>query len=219
MPSISPRVIRRVSFYYEALLKLNLAADDYVSSKKIEEMTGISSNQVRQDFFALGITIGRQKKGYQAGVLQNEIKRVLSIDHCSEVVVVGAGRLGRALAEYPLFWVRNIRVVALFDVDSSLFNRSVTIHGQNIPILPVDGMETFFRQRPCVSVALLTVPEKEAQGALENLLRLGIKGVINFAPRILKQPKGSRKIHLVNECVGSSLYKTVYQIFQDQEEK
>ncbi len=218
-PSVSARVIRRVSFYYEALLKLNLAADDYVSSKRIEEMTGVSCNQVRQDFFYLGISIGRQKKGYQVGMLQYELKRVLSIDKCAEVVIVGAGRLGKALAEYPLFWVRNIRIVALFDIDASIVNQKVSVHGQDIPILSVDNMEAFFLQRPCVGVALLTVPESEAQGALENLVRLGIKGVINFAPRILKQPKGNKKIQLVNECIGSSLYKIVYQIFQDQEGK
>lgn len=215
---ISVRVIRRISFYYEALLKLKMEPESYISSKRIEEMTGVSCNQVRQDLFYLGIAIGRQKKGYQVGMLLNELKRVLSIDKCSEVVIVGAGRLGRALADYPLFWVRNIRIVALFDTDETLVKQSLTIHGEKVPILHVNSMEKFLCNRPCVRIALLTVPENEAQGAMEKLIKLGIKGVINFAPRILKQPKGSRKIQIINECVGASLYKIVYQIFHDNDE-
>lgn len=212
------RVIRRVSFYYEALLKLDMEPETYISSKRIEEMTGVSCNQVRQDFFYLGIAIGRQKKGYQVGMLLGELKRVLSIDKCSEVIIVGAGRLGRALAEYPLFWVRNIRIVALFDTDKDVVKQNLTIHGQTVSILHVNEMESFLHLRPCVSIALLTVPESEAQAALENLIQLGIRGVVNFAPRILKLPKGNKRIQLVNECIGASLYKIVYQIFQNSDE-
>ena len=72
---ISLRVIRRISFYYEALLKLNLPEDAYVSSKKLEDVTGVSCNQVRQDFFYLGISIGKQKKGYQVHKLFLELKK------------------------------------------------------------------------------------------------------------------------------------------------
>jgi redox-sensing transcriptional repressor len=215
--AISVRVIRRVSFYYEALLKLNLEPDAYISSKKIEEMTGVSCNQIRQDFFYLGIAIGRQKKGYQVGRLIDELKRVLSIDQCAEVIVVGAGRLGRALAEYPLFWVRNVRIVALFDKDPGVVDQTLILHGQEIPILHVDRMESFLKNRPCVNIALLTVPEQEAQGVLDNLVGLSIKGVVNFAPRILKLPKGEKRVQLINECIGASLYKVVYQIFQRQD--
>jgi NADH/NAD ratio-sensing transcriptional regulator Rex len=70
---ISLRVIRRISFYYEALLKLDLSDDSYISSRKLEEITGVSCNQVRQDFFYLGISIGKQKKGYQVKKLFKEL--------------------------------------------------------------------------------------------------------------------------------------------------
>jgi NADH/NAD ratio-sensing transcriptional regulator Rex len=77
---ISLRVIRRISFYYEALLKLNLPDDYYISSTQLEDITGVSCNQVRQDFFYLGISIGKQKKGYQVKRLFKELKKILSID-------------------------------------------------------------------------------------------------------------------------------------------
>jgi len=214
---ISARVIRRVSFYYEVLLKLNLSPDTYISSKRIEEMTGVSCNQVRQDFFYLGFAIGRQKKGYQVGVLLAELKRVLSVEKCAEVVVVGAGRLGRALTEYPLFGVRNIRIVALFDNDQQVVGQNLKVRDEIVPILHVDAMDAFLRTRAGVNIALLTVPESQAQGAFDNLIRLGIKGIVNFAPRILKIPKGNKQVQLINECVGASLYKIVYQICRNQE--
>ena len=109
---ISLRVITRISFYYEALLKLNIPGDSYISSKRLEEITGVSCNQIRQDFFYLGISIGRQKRGYQMKRLFRELKKILSIDKGADVVVIGAGRLGRALSEYKLFKVRNINVIA-----------------------------------------------------------------------------------------------------------
>ena len=124
---ISLRVIQRISFYYEALLKLNLPGDSYISSKKLEEITGVSCNQVRQDFFYLGISIGKQKKGYLVKKLFKELKKILSIDRGAEVIVIGAGRLGRALSEYKLFKVRNINVAALFDIKPELMGTFVEI--------------------------------------------------------------------------------------------
>ena len=131
---ISLRVIRRISFYYEALLKLGLPEEEYILSKKLEEITGVSSNQVRQDFFYLGISIGKQKKGYQVKRLFNELKRILSVDKEAEVIVIGAGRLGRALAEYKLFKVRNIHVVALFDINREIIGEILEVKGEKIPI-------------------------------------------------------------------------------------
>lgn len=211
---ISLRVIRRISFYYEALLKLNLPDDYYISSTKLEEITGVSCNQVRQDFFYLGISIGKQKKGYQVKKLFKELKKILSIDTGADVVVIGAGRLGRALSEYKLFKVRNINVRALFDVKEDLVGNCVHVKGEDIPILHTDQMEEFLGQNQHIKIALLTVPEDSAQGLLDKLVDLGIKGIVNFTPRILKRPKNAKDIQIVNDCIGASLYKIVYQIYQ-----
>lgn len=210
---ISLRVIQRISFYYEALLKLNLTDDSYISSKKLEEITGVSCNQVRQDFFYLGISIGKQKKGYQVKKLFRELKKILSIDKGADVVVIGAGRLGRALSEYKLFKVRNIHVAAMFDIKPGLVNTTVTIKGENVSIYPVDQLEFYLREHPEVKIALLSVPEQAAQETLDRLVGYGIKGVVNFAPKILKLPKGAKDVQLVNDCIGASLYKIVYQIY------
>jgi len=209
---ISLRVIRRISFYYEALLKLDLPEDDYISSKKLEEITGVSCNQVRQDFFYLGISIGKQKKGYQVKKLFKELKRILSVDKGAEVIVIGAGRLGRALSEYKLFKVRNIHVVALFDIKNELVGKHVEVKGEKIPIYHINSLEEFLKNRPEIKIAMLTVPDIMAQDMLDQLVRYGIKGIVNFAPKILKIPKNAKNIQLVNDCIGASLYKIVYQI-------
>jgi redox-sensing transcriptional repressor len=211
---ISLRVIRRISFYYEALLKLNLPDDYYISSTQLEEITGVSCNQVRQDFFYLGISIGKQKKGYQVKKLFRELKKILSIDRGADVIVIGAGRLGRALSEYKLFKVRNINVRALFDTKEELVGNFVHVKGEEIPILHIDALEEFLTTNSPIKIALLTVPEQSAQQLLDRLIALGIKGIFNFTPRILKRPAEAKDVQIVNDCIGASLYKIVYQIYQ-----
>jgi len=211
---ISLRVIRRISFYYEALLKLNLPDDYYISSTQLEEITGVSCNQVRQDFFYLGISIGKQKKGYQVKKLFKELKKILSIDRGADVIVIGAGRLGRALSEYKLFKVRNINVEALFDTKEELVGNFVHVKGEEIPILHIDTLEDFLKTNSHIKIALLTVPEQSAQQLLDRLIASGIKGIVNFTPRILKRPLNAKDVQIVNDCIGASLYKIVYQIYQ-----
>jgi redox-sensing transcriptional repressor len=206
-------VITRVSFYYEALLKLDLPGDSYISSKKLEEITGVSCNQVRQDFFYLGISIGKQKKGYHVEKLFHALRKVLSIDKGASVIVVGAGRLGRALSEYKLFKVRNIQVDALFDIKEDLVGTVVDIKGRKTPIYHVDKLGEYLRENPNVKIALLTVPESCAQEILDELVELGIKGVVNYSPRILKLPEKTKAVQLVNDSIGASLYKVVYQTY------
>lgn len=210
---ISLRVIRRISFYYEALLKLNLPDNAYVSSKKLEEVTGVSCNQVRQDFFYLGISIGKQKKGYQVKKLFKELKKILSIDRGAKVILIGAGRIGQALSNYRLFRGRNITVAALFDIKPELVGRDIGREGDKKTILPLTGLEEYLNANPDVKIALLTLPEEAAQEVLDRLVKCGIKGVVNFAPKILKLPKAEKNVQLINDCIGTSLYKIVYQLY------
>jgi redox-sensing transcriptional repressor len=210
---ISLRVIRRISFYYEALLKLNLPENAYVSSKKLEEVTGVSCNQVRQDFFYLGISIGKQKKGYQVNKLFQELKKILSIDHGAKVIIVGAGRIGQALSNYKLFNDRNITVTALFDIKKDLVGSEIGKPGQKKPVLHIDQLGPYLQENPDIKIALLTVPEEAAQETLDKLIGHGVKGIVNFAPKILKVSKETRDVQVINDCIGTALYKIVYQLY------
>jgi len=191
-----------------------LPDDVYISSTKLEEITGVSCNQVRQDFFYLGISIGKQKKGYQVKKLFKELKKILSIDTGADVIVIGAGRLGRALSEYKLFKVRNINVKALFDVKEDLVGNCVHVKGEDVPIHHINSLDSFLTENPGIKIALLTLPEENAQNLLDELIDLGIKGIVNFTPRILRRPTNAKDVQIVNDCIGASLYKIVYQVFQ-----
>ena len=210
---ISLRVISRISFYYEALLKLNLPESSYVSSKKLEEVTGVSCNQVRQDFFYLGISIGKQKKGYQVNKLFQELKKILSIDHGAKAIIVGAGRIGQALSNYKLFNDRNITVTALFDIKKDLVGSEIGKPGRKKPVLHIEQLEPYLQENPDIKIALLTVPEEAAQETMDKLIGHGIKGIVNFAPKILKVPKEIHDVQLINDCIGTALYKIVYQLY------
>jgi redox-sensing transcriptional repressor len=210
---ISLRVIRRISYYYEALLKLNLPDTAYVSSKKLEDVTGVSCNQVRQDFFYLGISIGKQKKGYQVHKLFLELRKILSVDHVTKVIIVGAGRIGQALSNYKLFNDRNITVTALFDIKEGLVGSDVGKPGRKKPVLHVDQLDAYLQENPDIKIALLTVPEEAAQETMDKLIGHGVKGIVNFAPKILKVPKEMRDVQVNNDCIGTSLYQIVYQLY------
>jgi redox-sensing transcriptional repressor len=210
---ISLRVSRRILFYYEAMLKLNLPDDTYISSKKLEEVTGVSCNQIRQDFFYLGISIGKQKKGYQVKKLFNELKKLLSIEKGARMIIIGAGRIGQALADYKLFRSRNITVAALFDIKKDLIDTMVGRLGEEKPILHIDQLEDFLGKNPDIRIAMITVPEESAQMVLDRLMAKGVKGVVNFAPKILRVPKEAKNVILINDCIGSSLYKVIYQCY------
>lgn len=216
MRKISLKVITRVSIYYEALLKLNLPDDVFISSQKLEEITGVSSNQIRQDLYYLGVSVGKQKKGYQVERLFSALRHILSIDQGAEVIVIGAGRLGRALSDYKLFQVRNIQVAALFDVKEDLVGTSIMLRGRKTPIFHIDRLEEFLQENLHIRIALLTIPETCAQEILDKVLAFGISGVVNFAPKILKLPRGVKNVQLVNDCIGASLYKIVYQLDHEQ---
>lgn len=209
---MSLRVIRRISFYYEGLLKLGLPDDSYISSKKLEDITGISCNQIRQDFFYLGISIGKQKKGYQVKKLHDELRDTLSIDSLAEVIVIGAGRLGLALSEYRLFKARNIHVRALFDIKPELVGTNVDIKGEKIAIHHVDQLEDYLKEHKETRICILAVPEHAAQGLLDRLINFGIEGIVNYAPTVLKLPPNAGNVQLANECIGAALYKIVYQL-------
>ena len=86
------------------------------------------------------------------------------------------------------------------------------VRGEKIPIYHIDKLKKYLKENPGTEIALLTVPETSAQKVLDELVKLRIRGIVNFAPKILKLPKGARNVQLINDCIGASLYKIVYQI-------
>jgi redox-sensing transcriptional repressor len=141
------------------------------------------------------------------------LKKILSIDRGAKVIIVGAGRIGQALSNYKLFNDRNITVTALFDIKSELVGTEIGKPGRKKPILHIERLESYLRENPDVKIALLTVPEEAAQETMDKLIGHGVRGIVNFAPKILKVPKEIRDVQVINDCIGTALYKIVYQLY------
>jgi redox-sensing transcriptional repressor len=165
--------------YLDGLLREGSAT---VSSGQLGDALGVTDTQVRKDLAYLG-NLGQPGIGYPTHELILAIRRLLGIDREWAVALVGIGNLARALLRYRGFPQRNFRIVALFDSDPAKIGQRV----DNLVIHPIDQM-------PAVIVAtraelgLLAVPAESAQVVADALVAAGIRGVLNFAPVVLRLP-------------------------------
>jgi redox-sensing transcriptional repressor len=176
--------VGRLSLYLRRLEGLFRQGVKKVSSGQLGEALGVTDAQVRKDLAALG-NLGHPGIGYATHELIAAIRRALGIDREWKVVLVGVGNLARALLRYRGFQQRGFRIVALFDADKALVGQRV------------DGLEVFPPERLAPVIAatgaelgLLTVPSESAQAVADALVAAGIRGVLNFAPVVLRLPPG-----------------------------
>jgi redox-sensing transcriptional repressor len=179
---LSRASVGRLSLYLRRLEGLRREGVAKVSSGQLGEALGITDAQVRKDLAALG-NLGHPGVGYATQELVGAIRRALGIDREWSVVLVGVGNLARALLRYRGFQQRGFRIVALFDADPAKV-------GQH-----VDGLEVYAPERLGAIVAatgaelgLLTVPSESAQAVADALVAAGVRGVLNFAPVVLRLP-------------------------------
>jgi redox-sensing transcriptional repressor len=174
----------RLSLYLRRLERLQSEGTATVSSGQLGEPLGISDAQVRKDLACLG-NLGLPGIGYPTAELSAALQRALGIDRGWTVVLVGVGNLARALLRYRGFQQHHFRIVALFDSDPAKVGQCV------------DGLEIHAPARMAAVIratgadlALLTVPSEAAQGVADALVAAGIRGVLNFAPVVLRLPPG-----------------------------
>ncbi len=175
---ISEAVIRRLPKYYRYLVDLELKGETKVSSVRFAEMLGITASQVRQDFCNFG-GFGQQGYGYDVSNLRTEIAKILGLDKSYNMIIIGAGNIGRAIASYRGFGIA-FDVIGAFDV----ICRTDTI-ASNIPLLHIDKLDSFVNQNK-VDVAVIATQKDAAQAVAEKLYELNIKNIWNFAPVDLK---------------------------------
>ncbi|MFQ3546722.1 MAG: redox-sensing transcriptional repressor Rex [Termitinemataceae bacterium] len=167
----------------------------YVTSGEIEERTGWSSNTVRKDIsYIEGAVAG--SSGYDRLRLLSAITEALGLTKTRRFCIVGLGRLGSAYLNFPAFSDEHFELVAGFD---SNVNR-IEILRSPVPLYPAYKMGEVI-SRFSIELALLCVPGSEAQAATDRLVSAGIKGIINFAPVVLKVPEGVsvRNVYIVDE--------------------
>jgi redox-sensing transcriptional repressor len=157
-------------------------AEGTVSSSELSELVGVSAAQVRRDLAALG-HLGQRGVGYDAAALAVAIRKTLGIDRMWKVVVAGAGNLARALLRYRGFADQGFQIVGLFDADTGKI-------GETIEGLKVQNIANL---REAVAnlgaeLGVVTVPSDAAQAVAEQMAAAGLKGVMNFAPVLLRLP-------------------------------
>lgn len=201
--NISQAVIRRLPRYYRYLGDLLENEVERISSNDLSKRMNVTASQIRQDLNNFG-GFGQQGYGYNVKYLHTEIGKILGLDNTHNFVIVGAGNLGQALANYVSFEKRGFVVKGLFDVNPRL--EGMTIRG--IPIRRMDELKDFIKNNN-IEIAVLTIPKEKAIEVADTLADTEIKGIWNFAHTDLKLPK-----HIIVENVhlSDSLMSLSYRI-------
>ncbi|HHV58465.1 MAG TPA: redox-sensing transcriptional repressor Rex [Firmicutes bacterium] len=189
-------VIRRLPKYYRYLGELVERKVERISSQTLADMMGISASQLRQDLNHFG-EFGQQGYGYRVEDLYQEIGRIIGLEKEYNMVIVGAGNLGQALANYPNFSKRGFILRGVFDVNPKL----IGLRLRDNEIIDTDRLEDFIKKND-ISIGIITVPKEAAQEVADRMVKAGIKAIWNFAPIDLKVPED---VILVNEHLADRL--------------
>lgn len=200
---ISQAVIRRMPRYYRYLGELIEAGAERISSGDLSSRMNVTASQIRQDLNNFG-GFGQQGYGYNVKYLYDAIGKILGVNQQHNIIVVGAGNLGQALANYMKFEKRGFVIIGLFDINPAL--QGISVRG--IRIRMMDELEDFVKDKR-VDIAAITVPKERAEEVANMLVGLGIHGIWNFAHVDLEVPE-----HVVVENVhlSDSLMQLSYNI-------
>jgi redox-sensing transcriptional repressor len=194
--------VPRLALYLRKLRELRSRGVERVSSKDLADLIGLNAAQIRKDFSYFG-EFGTRGVGYEVARLVDEISHCLGLDRSWNVVIVGAGLLGTALARYRGFSEQGFRLVAMFDSSATVIGASYGA-GRVRSIADLDG----FCRDEKVDIALVTVPAGEAEATVARLTAAGVKAVLNFAPvRVhASEEVMVRQVDLSSELMSLTFY-------------
>ena len=206
---ISRAVIGRLPRYYRYLGDLSEAGVERISSNELSKKMRVTASQIRQDLNNFG-GFGQQGYGYNVKYLRAEIGKILGLGCSHNMIIIGAGNLGQALAKYSSFERSGFVLKGIFDVNQSL--QGVSIRG--VPIRMMEELEPFLKENE-IEIAALTIPKSNVSEVADLLVKNGIKGMWNFAHTDLVLPKDVivESVHL-----SDSLMKLSYNITRYKEE-
>ena len=208
--SISKAVIKRLPRYYRYLGELIEEGVERISSNELSEKMRVTASQIRQDLNNFG-GFGQQGYGYNVPYLYDEIGKILGLDKTYHMIIIGAGNLGQALANYVKFEKRGFKIVGIFDVNPVL--KGISIRGNEIRMM--DELPEFLKEQN-VDIATLTLPKNNAAETADLLVKNGIRAIWNFAHTDLNLPKDVivESVHL-----SDSLMKLSYNVSRHREEQ
>lgn len=206
---ISKAVIKRLPRYYRYLGELLEDNVERISSNDLSKKMRVTASQIRQDLNNFG-GFGQQGYGYNVKYLYTEIGKILGLDTVHPMIIVGAGNLGQALANYVEFEKRGFKLAGIFDVNPVLEGIAVRgIEIQMISDLP------FFMKENNIEIAILTLPKNKARDMAEILIENGIKAIWNFAHIDLDTPED---VIVENVHLSESLMTLSYNLSQYRQE-
>jgi redox-sensing transcriptional repressor len=179
-------VIGRLPVYLRALQHMEQLGQQVTSSHELGQMLSISPPQIRKDLSQFG-EFGKQGTGYNVQYLAGQLRKILNLDQVWDMVIVGAGDVGHALARYQGFLDRGFQVKMIFDNNPEIIGTKTG----DLTVLDISDMAEAI-QKANVRVALLAIPAASAQEVTDILVGVGIKAILNYAPIQLNTPRDVR---------------------------
>lgn len=182
--NISTAVIRRLPKYHRYLKELLDKEVHRISSRELGNLIGFTASQIRQDLNCFG-GFGQQGYGYNVDGLYKEISRILGLNRNYNLIIIGAGNLGQAIANYTGFKRLGFKLLALFDVDPKLIGTKI----EDVTVLDIDELDGFISKHK-IDIAVICAPKDFAQGIADKLNGENVGGIWNFAPTDLNVAEG-----------------------------
>ncbi|MEG0963093.1 MAG: redox-sensing transcriptional repressor Rex [Lachnospiraceae bacterium] len=205
---ISQAVIRRMPRYYRYLGELIDIGVERISSNELSTKMRVTASQIRQDLNNFG-GFGQQGYGYNVKYLYDEIGKILGMNQQHNIIVIGAGNLGQALANYVQFEKRGFVIIGLFDVNPAI--KGISVRG--IKVRMMDELEEFMKYNQ-VDIAALTMPKGKADEVANMLVDFGINAIWNFAHLDLELPD---YVVVENVHLSDSLMQLSYNIAKQKQ--
>lgn len=183
-------IISRLPVYLRALQRLSAKGIQTTSSQELGEIIGISAAQIRKDISQFG-EFGKQGTGYSIPFLTERLKDILKVNRVWEVAVIGMGDMGHAIARYNGFANRGFIIKMLFDNDPQKIGQKVG----DFEILDMSQMAEKIKQNK-IKIVMLTVPATAAQEVADQLVKVGVRAILNYAPISLSVPPGVKVQHI-----------------------
>ena len=195
--SIPDIVVGRLPVYLRALNFLVAEGRQVTSSQELGDRLGISSAQIRKDLSHFG-EFGKQGTGYDINFLREQLRQILKVHRMWDVALVGAGNLGKAIADYGGFAGKGFSIMAIFDTDPNKIGTRVGIN--QVTVQPVDELEKTLRTREIV-VGIIATPAEFAQSVARTMSDAGVRAILNYAPITINVPTGVR-VQYIDPVVG-----------------
>ncbi len=209
IPQVPEVVVLRLPLYVRALTQMSQDGTNVISSQQLGARLQMTPAQIRKDLSYFG-RFGKQGRGYNVQFLLSELGQILGLNRKWPACLVGVGRLGRAIINYPGFAPEGFHIVAAFDSDHEQVGDMIG----GLKVMPMAHLRDTL-EREEIAIAIVAVPAQEAQSVIDDLVENDVRGILNYAP---VAPKVPMDIVLRNIDPVLSLQSMTYYLLDEQQE-